>query len=523
MTRHPLHPLDRPGIRPLQLVVPNKFRENNLWNSFEKAIQSWRGLTRKTRLSLFPEIPEGSGICLFPGRVKELSEQPLIMPVERVISAVPRPNQAFWTLSAAWAAWLLGRESAGGMAQVIARRRYDWAWHTSALAATLRLVRRIAGERSPVETIIPELEPPFLAALFHAMDQAGFGNTSLSLRVEDCLARCQWKPTDPSRSRPSPSTRMGDEAARACIDYLKEKGEPAEYLEMTAAACLALSHGHLWPDASQTQVNPLQQVRAAFSNPAVFSHYGPGEQTLESGLWYLRQMPAGIDSFSDRVEELALQILAAGRPVTIPELEQRIRAKIGPVFTTLTETLEHIVQSYADEEPPASGSWLIRVHEHPALRETDIRTISGLIDTLGKRLGFDCKHNQASIDWLEPGSANQRYHFAVQTHARVSALLSEPIHSPAIHALVMPGSRANLLTYKLKQNPVLDEQMRDSWHLIKFRHISRLAENPMLTTDSLQLWLDGDPPELPAAADGSVLNPHRPHHSHSKKESTTPL
>lgn len=492
----PLQSLERGGARPLQLVVPNKYRELNLWNSFELAIQSWRGQAKKVRLTCFPELPEGAGICLFPGRIKELADQPLPLPVERVITAIPRPNQAFWTLSAAWSAWLLGRESATGMAQVIARRRYDWAWHTSALAASLRLVRQISAEAAPIETLIPELEPPFLASFFHAMHQAGLTNQTLSLRPEDDLARCTWQIAPPStQTATSAPRRLTEEVARACEDYLLEKGEPADYLEMTSAACLAMDRLALWPDSSQTQISPLQQMRAAFSNPILFSHYGPGEQTLESGLWYIRRAPSGAVSLTDRVEEAALQILAGGQAISLPELEQRIRERIQPIFTPLEEYLRHIVQSYADEDPPESGRWMIRVHEHPALRETDIRTICGLIDTLGRRLGFEPKHNQAGIDWFEPGGAHLRYHFQVQSHARVSALLSASGNSTAIQTLVMPGSRSNLLTYKLKQNPLLEDQMREGWHLTKFRHISRLAENPMITTDSLQLWLDGDPPE----------------------------
>lgn len=488
----PLQPIDRTGARPLQLVVPNKFRELNLWNSFETAIQTWRRQAKKVRLTCFPELPEGPGICLFPGRIKELVEQPLPMPILRVITAVPRPNQAFWTLSAAWSSWLLGRDSAAGMAQVIARRRYDWAWHTSALAASLRLVRQLSGDSVPVETLIPELEPPFLAAFFQAMHQAGYGNQSYCLRAEDDLARSRWQAIQPAPSTP---LRLSDEIARTCGDYLREKGEPAEYLEMASAACLAMDGLHLWPDSSQTQIGALQQMRSAFSNPTIFSHYGPGEQTLESGLWFLRRAPAGVVSLTDRVEEAALHILAAGAPVDLPGLEQAIRERIHPIFCPLVDYLRHIVSSYADEDPPESGQWMIRVHEHPALRESDIRTICGLIDSLGKRLGFEAKHNQTGIDWFDTGTTRLRYHFQVQSHARVSALLSEESYPGAICALVMPGSRSNLLTYKLKQNPLLDEQMRESWHLIKFRHISRLAENPMITTDSLQLWLDGDPPE----------------------------
>ncbi len=487
----PLQQLERGVQRPRQLAVPPRFREHNLWASFERAIDTWKNLPKKVAFTRYPELPQGAGICLHSGRVKDLLQQLPPEPLQQVVTVYPRPNQAFWTLSAVWAAWLLGREQATSMAQVIARRRYDWSWHTSALTSTLTAVHKMLAPEFCFTGLIPTIEPAFITTVFQSMHQAGFGCNSLGIRDEDDLAISTWhdSPTEAPAKTDLPSC-----VRKTTSEFLQEKSEPAGYIEMTAVACLAVEKNHAWPP-EQTQTSLLQQMRAAFSNPTQFSHYGSGEQTLESGLWSLRQMPSESTSLTDRVEEKCVRLLSGGSTITLDQLENHIRRELRPIFMPVEEYLSHILQSYAEEDQTGSGKWIIRVNEHPALRESDIKTIQGLTDTLGKRLGFETRHHSTVVDWLDPSSRRLKYQFHIITHARISTIISAPNLAGTIRSLVLPGSRANLITYKLKNNPLLQEQMSDGWHLVKFRHISRLAENPMLTEDSLHLWLDSDPPE----------------------------
>jgi hypothetical protein len=488
----PIHSIEHAIQRPRQLVVPNRFRENNLWMSFEKSIEYWKKPDKRLKFSVFPEFPDGPGICLFNGRSKDLADQVLPEKIARVVTALPRPAQAFWTLSAAWSAWLLGREEAASMAQVISRRRYDWNWHTSALNGTWRSIRKILADDVECFNLLPEVEPAFLTTVFHAMEQSGFTCQGLSIRAEDQLAQTVW------RYRPTPLTAGSGDLARVVqqtsINYLNEKREPADYLEMSAASSLALCKQGLWP-VDQTQTSVLQQIRAAFSNPAVFSHYGSGEQTLESGSWWLYSSQNNLENLSDQIEDRAIQILSRGYFVTIRDLEQEIRENIRPIFCPIEEYIQHILQSYAEEEQAGSGKWQIKVHEHPTLRDSDIKTIRGMIDQLGRRLGFETRHQGGTVEWLDRTDQAIRYRFYILTSTRISSILSIPNMDGIIRSLVIPGSRSNLLAYKLKNNPWMAEQMAEDWHSIKFRHISRLSENPMLTVESLQLWLDSDPPE----------------------------
>ncbi len=129
------------------------------------------------------------------------------------------------------------------------------------------------------------------------------------------------------------------------------------------------------------------------------------------------------------------------------------------------------------------------------MRESDNKTIRAILINLGRRLGYESHPEKSLVNWMDSDTHQIKYQFFIQSHTRINMIASVPNQSEIIRAFVLPGSRSNLLTYKIKTNPVLSDYMKDGWHVLKFRHITRLAENPMLTTDSLQLWLDNDPPE----------------------------
>jgi hypothetical protein len=61
--------------------------------------------------------------------------------------------------------------------------------------------------------------------------------------------------------------------------------------------------------------------------------------------------------------------------------------------------------------------------------------------------------------------------------------------------VVIPGSRANLLIYKLNRDPRLlgRSQIAGGWNFIKFRHLRWLLENPLLSRESLAESLALDP------------------------------
>ena len=58
---------------------------------------------------------------------------------------------------------------------------------------------------------------------------------------------------------------------------------------------------------------------------------------------------------------------------------------------------------------------------------------------------------------------------------------------------------------KERRNPLLEETLKDKWHLVKFRHIRKMGEQDLLTTQAWQDVLDADPPLWEPAAQLKLL------------------
>lgn len=67
---------------------------------------------------------------------------------------------------------------------------------------------------------------------------------------------------------------------------------------------------------------------------------------------------------------------------------------------------------------------------------------------------------------------------------------------PGQKIIVLPGSRSNLIAYKLKRDPNLRLLKGDKWQLVKFRQLRNLAGNPLLSRDLFNSQISGDPPEF---------------------------
>ncbi len=91
-----LWPYPTTRSRPRQLVVPTNFKENNLWLALEAAVDQWQTGNSVVSLTVWPDLPpEQGGICVFKGRLRDLAANLQAVPIEAVLTAFPRPNQAF--------------------------------------------------------------------------------------------------------------------------------------------------------------------------------------------------------------------------------------------------------------------------------------------------------------------------------------------------------------------------------------------------------------------------------------------
>ncbi|MBM3123102.1 MAG: hypothetical protein FJZ97_13105, partial [Chloroflexi bacterium] len=244
--------------RPRQLTASPHFIETNAWRALERAGQDWELEGPGIPLRAWPHDGglEPGTVSVFPGPSRDLAATLERGRVRRVVTVLPRPNQAYWTLSALWAGWLWGREIAAPIRVALRRRRYDWAWHAAALRTAVSGLGPALADEAVVLALIPEAEPGFVAAAALGLDAAGFEMTGQAVRAEEGQAVLAWQ------RRPSSAT--GIEAASLtprmtlpARQVIEARGEPTPY------DCL---HAAAWGElASQRLLAPLLQAEEARS------------------------------------------------------------------------------------------------------------------------------------------------------------------------------------------------------------------------------------------------------------------
>ncbi|MFZ5881784.1 MAG: hypothetical protein ACOY0R_20650 [Chloroflexota bacterium] len=486
-------------LRPKQLSVSSHFRENNLWQALELAIGEWTETGSQVPCEAWPrKIPEG-GICLYEGRLKDLAGQVRAeIPIQAVAAAIPRPNQAFWTLSALWAGWLWGRAASEPFKIGLRRRRYDWAWNASALSAAFHHLADLLPAGRPMLGLLSEPEPSFLTSALTAAAGAGFDLAGLALRTEHDPLQAAWIHSD----APRPSIPRDLAPVRQAISlYLAERGEPTPYLHVHAAALADLADSRALKASGEEADEALRQVNtlieSALTGDARFIHHGAGEG-VESGLWALRaddpQRP--LESLPDRVEVATVNFLVRKPASLYIEIEHELYEKFPGLLTPSKAMLYQVLHSYAERK---RSLWSLRSEDHPAARREELKQMEGLIEIVGARLGYGTRRDGATLIWERDGGSEHVFHLTAS--ALVGRAVYANTHPAEKCVLVLPGGRAALAAYKLKRDPSLAERMR-GWRMLKFRLLRSLADIPVLTRQSFEEQLASDPVEQ---AEGQLM------------------
>jgi hypothetical protein len=480
---------DRP--RPKQLTVSGQFRENNLWRALELAIGEWAETGSQVTCEAWPrKIPEGGGICLYDGRLKELSEQVRKeIPIQAVVAAIPRPNQAFWSLSALWAGWLWGRAAAEPFKIGLRRRRYDWAWNATALSAAFHHLADLLPAGKPVLGLLAEPEPSFVTSALTAAAGSGFDLTGLALRTLYDPLQIAWTHSD--APRPSVPRDLAP-VRRALSLHLTERGEPASYLHLHVAALAELADSHALKPADEEADEALRKtntlIESALIGDARFIHHSTGEG-LETGLWGLRANDTGNydESLADRVEMAMVNFLVRKPASLYIEIENELYENFPGLLTPSKAMIYQVLHSYAGRE---HSLWTLRSEDHPAARREELKQMAGLIEIVGVRLGYGTRRDGSTLIWVQDDRIEQVFHLVAS--ALIGRAVLANTHPAEKCVLVLPGGRAALAAYKLKRDPSLAERLR-GWRMLKFRLLRTLSEIPVLTRQTFEEQLASDP------------------------------
>ena len=495
------YPSERP--RPKQLTTPNQFREHNVWMMLERGINIWTETASSVACEAWPnKIPESGGICIYEGRLNDLAhEVKKEIPISAVVTALPRPNQAYWTLSALWAGWLWGREAVEPYKIALRRRRYDWAWNATALHAAFSHLFDLLPLGTPFFGLLPEAEPSFLTSALTAAGAAGFGLKSLALRTEHDPVQMVWERGE-HLNRESVEPEMG--LIRETIrDHLLKRGEPAGYLHLHAAGLIALAESHALKKRDQGFDEALRKtqstIEAAVKGDADLVHYSNGE-SVETGLWDIKKgskdLPARGASQSpynqslvDRVEVAAVNFLQKNPDSIFLEIEEDLYPRFPGLLTPSKGMIYAVLNSYAQKD---GASWKLRAEDAASARREELDKMMVLIDSIGKRLKYQTRRREKLLIWEENGRTARV--FPVLASALIGHAIAEDSYPPEQTLLVIPGGRAALVAYKAQRDPALAERLKNV-RLVKYRLLRALAEVPLLTRETFEEQIVSDPVE----------------------------
>lgn len=488
------YPTERP--RPKQLIVPAQFYEHNLWKTLEDSIALWTQYAAPAPLTLFPACPpESGGICLFEGKLKDLANSAELPKIDAAITAIPRPNQAFWTLSALWAGWLWGREAAEPFKVGLRRRRYEWGWHASALHAAFRHLGTLLPEKTPVFALLAEPEPSFLSAAVIAASPA-FQLKNIAMRTKHDPIQILWKCANsvPLEGKAGMETEKAD-VDGAIYAHLYARGETATYLHLHAQALSEFARAQNLLLPQETADAALSRIHATLEDDlrqnSKLTRYEGSEKSLHVGLWGLSSPEDNHLPLADRIEMAVVHHLSRKPAQSIYEIEREIYPQLTGLETPSKALVAAILDSYAERAD--SGSWSLRPSDSPAARRADLDEMRTLLTDIGMRLGYSThQFNEKTLLWGDKSSPDYVFHLIAS--ALVHELFSQTNWAHAKSFILLPGGRAGLLAYKQKRDPAL-RSASEGRRFIKFRLLRSLGDLPLITKETWDEQIGSDPIE----------------------------
>jgi len=484
--------------RPRLLSMPTRYIEKNLWLEIDHAIRTWTAEVPRVEFTTWPVLPAGNGVCLFPGRMRDLAQAAEGMRIDQVLCVFPRPNQAFWTLCSLWASWLWGREKAGKFSQVIERRRFDWYWHTTALHAALLPASILAGDDVPVFGIIPEPAAGLISAVIQSAAISRMEVCGCAVMNETEPVQISWKTG--KRDAVFKPVNVQKIAREAMRELLTEIGEPTEYIELHTAAMTALADENTFPPTiQQLTFEKSSEVQGALNallaDNTFLRRLDATAQDPESGLWWLAQADTHQNPLADRLEMELRSWLQNETRIPADTLNDRINQRFSGYLTPPVNLIQMSMESYADLEQ-VSGAWILKSSETAASREADLLRMREMVTRLGELFKVR-QEGEYPISWyLYTGREEPIYRLYLSSTAIVDRKAIGSATADCETVFILPGSRAGLLKFKLERDPYLRELLENGFHFLKYRTLRSIAQRADLTLELWKMLIDTDPLSL---------------------------
>jgi hypothetical protein len=472
------------------------YLEENVWHILEESPQAWNLLQGNLPLSSWPSLPpESGGITLYSGRARELIPQLAGLDIGAVWMIFPKPALSYWALSALWTGWLWGQEAASPLHSVLSLQDYSWIWFTEAVESTLSDLWEYLPEGIPCFGLLPELEIDSLLSGLIAASSAGFKLECMAVDPDIHQGQSTWISSEPEE-RSHSSELIRETIRSAGLDLLQASGEPKSTLSLYSAGAANLSIRNSLPFISdQNLADEYSQLLVHFEENIAyrqgFLHYP------DQDLWWHQELSLPPQPDPDKVEESLVHFLAKVEgPASEKEIFNHIYHEFPGGRSPRGDLIHHCLSSYGELIPGLINQWMLRTNDKPKNRRKDIKEITKIITKLGSQLGYEVREkdplgNIVQLDWYSESSAS--YIFFISASGQLSRIVAAFPESTSKRWIILPGSRAELIHYKIKYNPPLAAELEKDWGLIKYRHVRRLAEESGITKQNLLERLALDP------------------------------
>ena len=501
-----LWPVSGGKIRPRQLSTPPLFRENNLWQALENAIDLWTSNPTPVPTSIFPKLPvEEHGICIYKGRMKNLSGNPRIPAMEASFMLVQHPNQAFWTQSALWAGWIWGKHAVLPLKGALERRRYDWYWQSFAMQSVFSTPE---VKKLPILAIMPEFSPSLLLSSLATAQSNHLLLTgwSVNFDLETILLELKLKNDTINRNEPAAWYQAFE---KSILNYLRKKGEPAGYDELFTVALIGIY-------AAQNQNSPPAKIKIdlfgqvqsvlekVLKNSQILKRLSTTGTTIESGKWWLVDDREASSPISERIEAEIINLLIRGKSIPRNEIDTFLFQKFRGLFTPAKEIVSAILHSYAENPTDRQDEWRLKGNESPQTRREDIQQAMNLLLEIASRLKINTQGDNPLI-WLDQNGVPSHL-FYITTSSIFSPFQSaQQVQTVKNKIIVFPGSRSDLISFRMREDLHFFEVYANNWHFLKFRQLNKIAEQNSLSMSLFDSLVDLDPPDAEDATQLSML------------------
>jgi hypothetical protein len=491
-----LWPHPSSNLRPKQLIHPPHIKENNLWLVINDAISEWCEGGVSVPIVEYPQVPPASGgVSIFPGRFRELARQlGTKISIDGVLAILPRPNQAFWTLSAIWAGWLWGAAAVQPFRSALIRQRYDWQWYADAISSITSSLTEALLKDTAIVGLLSEYEPAFLNSTLAAFDSSGFNIIGYALNPEISIMQLIW---DRKEGQSELGSDLRPAIRKAMIGQMVERNQPVEYPILGAAAGIALAENHLFRaqagEPSDRYTTAQNSLKAELLTAGDYIRYR-GQRTLETEIWWKQGIKVAQYSLEDQVEMAILEILIKNNGVELVQINTILNDQFPGLLTPSGEMIRTVLDSYGEISESPADAWRLMPRENPLSRQADVTEIMSTLKVIGEKFGYTAE-GETDVTWKD-NEGNLVNYYMPSVHACISGLMINNTYPPDKCIITIPASRANLLLYKIEKNPLLYEKIAAGWRIVKFRHIRHISSEHHDEPEQWQVQLDMDPLEF---------------------------